>query len=68
MIQLQLLTGMRPGQVTVMRTGDLDRTSEIWSYVPQRHKTEHICKERRIYLGPKAQSILQPWLRNDLSA
>src|SRR3954454_3124492 len=41
MIELQRLTGMRPGEVTMMRTCDLDMTGQRWVYTPRRHKTEH---------------------------
>ena len=68
MVELQRLTGMRPGEVTIMRTGDLDMTSKLWGYIPNKHKTEHQGKERRIPLGPKAQAVLRPWLRTDLTA
>ena len=40
MIQLQRLTGMRPDEATIMRPCDIDRTDEIWLYVPQGHKME----------------------------
>jgi integrase len=68
MVEIQRLTGMRPGEVTIMRTMDLDTSGKVWEYVPGRHKTEHHERERRIYLGPKAQQILRPWLRTDLAA
>ena len=54
MIELQRLTGMRPGEVCIMRTCDLDTSGEVWVYTPEPHKTEHHGKERRIYLGPTA--------------
>jgi integrase len=65
MIELQRLTGMRPGEVVLMRTGDIDRSGRVWEYVPHAHKTEHHGRERRIFLGPKAQEVLRPWLRAD---
>jgi integrase len=34
MIDLQLLTGMRPGEVCQIRTGDIDRTQAVWVYRP----------------------------------
>jgi integrase len=34
MIELQRLTGMRPGEVTSMRTCDLDRTGKVWTFIP----------------------------------
>ena len=68
MVQLQRLTGMRPGEVCIMRTIDVDRSGRIWVYTPESHKTEHHGRERRIYLGPVAQGILRPWLRPELMA
>ena len=41
MIQLQRLTGMRPGEVVIMRTADIDTTGSVWHYLPASHKTEH---------------------------
>jgi integrase len=67
MIQLQRLTGMRPGEVVLMRTGDLDMSGTAWAYKPQTHKTEHHGLERIVYLGPRAQDALRPWLRADRS-
>jgi integrase len=68
MIELQRLTGMRPGEVVAMRACDLDTSGRTWAYVPESHKTEHHGKRRTIYLGPAAQVILRPWLRPELTA
>jgi integrase len=68
MIELQRLSGMRPGEVCSMRTIDVDRSGRVWIYTPESHKTEHHGRERRIYLGPKAQETLRPWLRPELTA
>jgi integrase len=68
MVELQRLTGMRPGEVTILRTGDLDTSGRIWSFRPGSHKTEHHGRERVVYFGPRAQEILSPWLRADLAA
>jgi hypothetical protein len=62
MIQLQLLTGMRPGEVVVMRPADIDRSEEVWTYTPAQHKTLHHGHDRVVYLGHKAQELLQPYL------
>lgn len=62
MIELQQLTGMRPNEVTAMRPVDIDRAKPTWIFRPARHKTEHHGIERMIYLGPKAQGILTPYL------
>ena len=68
MIELQRLTGMRPGEVTVMRGCDLDTTGKIWIYQLASHKTDHHGLERIIYLGPKAQAVVKPFLKADLQA
>ena len=62
MIRLQRLTGMRPGELVTMRSQDVDRSGEVWVYTPSRHKTQHRGKDRFIYIGPKAQSIVAPYL------
>lgn len=62
MVELQLLAGLRPGEVTIMRAEDIDRSGSVWMYTPHSHKTEHRGKSRTIHLGPKAQAVLQPWL------
>jgi site-specific recombinase XerD len=68
MIELQRLTGMRPGEVVIMRTMDINTSGPTWEYRPDLHKTEHHGKDRLVFLGPKTQAILKPWLRTDLSA
>jgi integrase len=68
MVQLQRLSGMRPGEVVLMRTIDVDTSGRVWIYTPESHKTEHHGRERRIHLGPAAQEILRPWLRPELAA
>jgi hypothetical protein len=51
-----------------MRTIDVDTSGPVWVYTPESHKTQHHGRDRRIYLGPKAQEILRPWLRPELTA
>lgn len=63
MVELQRLTGMRPGEACIMRTGDIDRSGPVWVYRPSEHKTEHHGKERLVYLGPQAQAVVKVWLR-----
>jgi integrase len=62
MIRLQLLTGMRPGEVCQMRACDLDTSGEVWLYRPASHKTQHRGKARVVALGPCAQGVLLPFL------
>jgi integrase len=49
-----------------MRTGDVNTSGDVWTYTPARHKTLYRGHSRVVYLGPKAQQILRPWLRTDL--
>ena len=62
MIQLQRMTGMRPGEVTIMRLCDLDRADEIWVYRLTRHKTSHLGVRKEVPIGPKSQELLRPFL------
>jgi len=62
MIELQLLTGMRPGELVIMRPCDLDRSGDIWHYIPERHKTDYRGAERIISIGPRGQELLTPLL------
>ncbi|MGD8453616.1 MAG: site-specific integrase [Phycisphaerae bacterium] len=63
MIDLQLVTGMRPGEVVVMRPCDIDMSEKVWVYRLDSHKTAYRGRERVVYLGPQAQEILRPFLR-----
>ena len=62
MVRLHLLTGMRPDEVCSVRPCDIDRSSEVWEYTPERHKTQHHGRRRVIYIGPEGQRILTPYL------
>jgi site-specific recombinase XerD len=66
MIELQIRTAMRPGEVVSMRATDIDTTGKLWIYRPASHKTQHLGHERAIYLGPKAKSVIAPFLKPNL--
>jgi integrase len=68
MVRLQLLTSFRPGEICILRTCDLDVTGKVWIYRPKSHKTQHHGHERLIFIGPKGQELLRPWLRPELEA
>jgi integrase len=68
MVTLQRLTGMRSGEVTTMRTCDLDTIGETWVYVPSSHKGEHHGRTRKVFLGPRAIAVLKTWLRPDVES
>ena len=63
MVQTQLLTGARPGEVCAMTTAAVDRTRPVWVYRPTQHKTLHHDHVREIRIGPKAQAIVRPFLK-----
>ena len=62
MVRLQTLTGMRSGEVCILRPADLDRSGDVWEYRPAEHKNAHRGQERTVYLGPQAQDVLRPYL------
>ena len=69
MVEIQELTGMRPGEIHNMRTVDIEINKAVWVYKPWTHKNEHHDQVRLIAIGPKAQAILKPFLKpNDLTA
>ena len=65
MVRLQRLTGCRPSEICSLRPCEVDTTTEVWSYRPESHKTEHHGHERVIFIGPKAQDVLRPYLLRD---
>lgn len=65
MIEFQRLTGCRPGELFILRPRDVDRTDDVWKYVPSNHKMEHKGRQRVIFIGPKAQSVLSSYLSRD---
>ena len=80
MIQLQLFTAARAGEICHMRPCDVDREGEarhaeaqgeaeerrrVWVYRPEHHKTAHHGFDRKIFIGPRAQEALSPFLLRD---
>lgn len=62
MIELQLLTGARPGEVVNLKAEDIDRSGQVWRVVLTEHKTAYRGKSRTLFFGPKAQTVLRPFL------
>lgn len=62
MIQTQLLTGARPGEIIMLKIGDIDRSGSVWTATLTEHKEAWREAKRTLYFGPKAQEILRPWL------
>ena len=68
MVEVQRLTGMRPGEVCLMKTGDIDMSGSVWVSSASDHKMSYQGREQRVYIGPRAQVVLKPWLKDDPSA
>ena len=64
LIDLQLLTGARGGELFKIRRSDIqmDVESGLWTYRPMEHKTAFRDKVRTIIFGPRAQSILMQFM------
>ncbi|QDU56202.1 type I restriction enzyme EcoKI subunit R [Aeoliella mucimassa] len=62
MVNLLLLTGMRPGELCQIDKEFIDMAGDVWLYRPPTHKTQHKDKSRVIPIGPKAQKLLTPYL------
>ena len=76
MVRFQLLTGCRPDEVCRIRPIDLDmQNPSCWVYRPGsdhgqhgQHKTAHHGHDHLIFVGPKAQEALRPYLGTKLGA
>lgn len=107
MVQLQLLTAARPGEICRMQPCDIDRGvnrddghdddyfcfigdhaksgddskvlkatftraaedgKRIWVYQLEHHKTAHHGFNKKIWIGPRAQQVLAPFLLRDPEA
>lgn len=68
MLELQRQTGMRPGELCILRPRDVDRSRDVWLYRPSSHKCQHHGKDRVVPLGPKSQALLAPYLLRDHDA
>ena len=64
LIQLQLHTAARGGELVKMRAIDIDMSGKVWRYCPDDHKTAHHGHKRFIYIGPNAQQIISELLQN----
>lgn len=71
LMDLQLLTGARSGEIVKLRPRDIDRSGDggggggVWTVTLLDHKTAHRGRERVIYFGPQAQRVLEPFLDRD---
>ncbi len=59
-VDLQLLTGARAGELLQLRRCDIeiDDKTGVWAFRPDKHKNMYREHERVIYFGPRAQRTL----------
>ena len=62
LINLQLLTGARSGELLQLTSDMIDRTGDVWLAKLVDHKTAHQDKERVLVFGPKAKLILAKYI------
>lgn len=62
MVRLQLISGCRPGELCRLTPGQIDRSGDVWVYIPGQHKNAHRGHERIICFGPKSQDVLRKYL------
>jgi integrase len=63
MVRLHRLTGMRSGELCLLRTCDVDTSGAVWLYRPATHKTAYRGHQRIVQIGPKGQTMLRPYLQ-----
>jgi integrase len=59
LVDVQLLTGCRPGELLRLKWGDIARHLGEWRHAPEEHKTRWAGKTRAIYFGPSASAMLK---------
>ncbi|MEZ6088238.1 MAG: site-specific integrase [Pirellulaceae bacterium] len=62
MVRLQRLLGCRPGEVCNLIPNSFDLTEDVWVAELIEHKTARHGHTRKIFVGPKAQAIILPYL------
>jgi len=62
LIELQLLTGARSGEVLKLKATDIDMTGNVWIVSLKKHKNSWRGQSRMLCIGPKGQSVLKPFI------
>ncbi|MCE9534764.1 MAG: site-specific integrase [Planctomycetes bacterium] len=65
LIELQRLTGCRPGEACTIRRADIETDGDVWLYRPIQHKNIHRGKDRIVAIGPRAQVLLREFFTPD---
>jgi integrase len=62
LVRVQLLACMRGSEARLLTKGELHEDGLLWLYRPAEHKKADAGRVREIWLGPKAQAVLVPYL------
>ena len=62
LIQLEMLTGARGGELVRLRPIDFDTSGPVWTATLSDHKTTHRGREKVIYCGPRGQAIVRQFM------
>ena len=62
LIRLQRYTAARPGELVKLRATDIDMSGDVWTVRLADHKEIHRDLARTLYLGPRAQAVIDEFL------
>ena len=62
LVQLQMTTGARGGELVGLRLIDLRMSDDLWQVNLKQHKTSHHGKTREIFIGCRGQAVITPFL------
>lgn len=65
MLRIQVATGMRSGELVIMRPCDIDRNGEHWIYTPSKHKTGWRGKDKAVPIIGDARDAVTDYLNRD---
>ncbi len=65
LIDVQLHTGARSGELLSLTTAMINRTGEVWKAALVDHKCQHHGQSRTLHFGPQSQLILSKYLSAD---
>ncbi|HYH65971.1 MAG TPA: tyrosine-type recombinase/integrase [Urbifossiella sp.] len=61
MVELQRLSGLRPGEVRHLAPRDIDTTGDLWVYAPADHKMSYLGRDKAVPLSRSARALLEVW-------
>jgi integrase len=62
LLRVVVLTGCRTGEACQLTRDCIDMKDEAWEWRPKTHKTAWRGHERVIFIGPRVQEILRPYI------